>query len=206
MHKTFLSYHHANEQDLKDNIIEQFGGESFIDKSVKDGDISTTISEDSIMRTIRENFLADSTVTVVLIGTNTKDRKFVNSEIQASLWGDDYNGLVGVIRDEIYDEVFTAATCTDTSCGCKASLRTPGWGYEYYLPYLVKKNHVYEKIVPHYNDTDVFCTLVKYSVFINNPEYYIDEAFEKRKSMVPAAKRNSSETPAIRSGSLFGFL
>jgi hypothetical protein len=28
MHKTFLSYHHANEQDLKDSIIETYGGES----------------------------------------------------------------------------------------------------------------------------------------------------------------------------------
>lgn len=206
MHKTFLSYHHANEQDLKDQLIEAFGGESFIDKSVKDGDISTTISEDSIMRTIREDYLADSTVTVVLIGTQTKERRFVNSEIQASLWGDDYNGLVGVIRDEIYDDIFTPATCTDTTCGCNITLRTPGWGYESYLPYLIRKNHIYEKTVPHYNDTDVFCTLVKYSVFIKNPEYYIDQAFEKRKNMTPAAKKNSSETPAIRSGSLFNFL
>lgn len=29
MHKTFLSYHHANEQDLKDEIIENFGGGFF---------------------------------------------------------------------------------------------------------------------------------------------------------------------------------
>lgn len=43
MHKTFLSYHHANEQDLKDGIIEAFGGASFIDKSVSDGDISSMI-------------------------------------------------------------------------------------------------------------------------------------------------------------------
>lgn len=86
MHKTFLSYHHANEQDLKDEIIDLFGGESFIDKSVSDGDISTTNTDETIMRTIREDFLKDSTVTVVLIGTETKNRPFVNTEIQASLW------------------------------------------------------------------------------------------------------------------------
>lgn len=205
MHKTFLSYHHAKEQDLKDEIITLFGGDSFIDKSVSDGDISTTNTDETIMRTIREDYLEDSTVTVVLIGTETKNRPFVNSEIQASLWGDDFNGLVGVIRDEIYDSVFTPAVCADPACGCSISLRTPGYGYEYYLPYLVRMNHVYEKTVPHYNDSDVFCALVKYSIFINNPEYYINQAFDKRKMMTPAAKKNPLDVPAIRSVSLFNW-
>ena len=78
-------------------------------------------------------------------------------------------------------------------------------GYDYYLPYLVRKNHVYEKTVPHYNDSDVYCALVKYSVFIKNPEYYIDQAFNKRKLMEPAAKRNPSDVPAIRSSSIFNW-
>ena len=205
MHKTFLSYHHANEQDLKDEIIENFGGDFFIDKSVNDGDISTTISEDSIMRIIREDYLSDTTVTVVLIGTDTKNRKFVNSEIQASLWGDNYNGLVGVIRDEIYDSVFSPATCFDVNCGCSMSLRTPGFGYEYYLPYLIRMNHVYEKTVPHYNDSDVFCALVKYSNFFKDPQFYIDQAFDKRKAMSPAAKRNPADVPAIRGNTLLNW-
>lgn len=205
MHKTFLSYHHANEQDLKDDIIENFGGEYFIDKSVSDGDISTTISEESIMRKIREDYLADTTVTVVLIGNETKNRPFVNSEIQASLWGDNYNGLVGVIRDEIYDSIFTPSTCSNVDCGCGLDLRTIGWGYDYYLPYLIKENHVYEKTVPHYNDTDVFCSLVKYSNFIRRPGFYIDQAFDKRKAMKPAVKRNAADVPAIRASSLFNW-
>ena len=41
MHKTFISYHHKNEQDLKDEIITKGSKEFFIDKSVKDGDIDT---------------------------------------------------------------------------------------------------------------------------------------------------------------------
>lgn len=87
MYKTFLSYHHANEQDLKDGIIETFGGKLFIDKSDSDGDISIDVSDDYIMRKIREDYLGDSTVTVVLIGKDTVNRPFVNSEIQPYLWG-----------------------------------------------------------------------------------------------------------------------
>lgn len=188
MHKTFLSYHHANEQNLKNEIIEKFGGEHFIDKSVSDGDISTDISEESIMRQIREDYLRDTTVTVVLIGAETKNRKFINSEIQASLWGDNYNGLIGVIRDDIYDSVFSPTTCSSSACGCGVDLRVIGWGYEAYLPYLVKENHVYRNTVPHYEDQDVFCSLVKYSTFINNPEYFINEAFDKEEQWNPLLK------------------
>lgn len=198
MHKTFLSYHHANEQDLKDEIIAKWGGESFVDKSVSDGDINTEISDDHIMRTIREDYLSDTTVTIVLIGEETAERPFVNSEIQASLWGDNPAGLIGVIRDEVYDRIFTPATCNNVSCNCNISLRTPSQLYHVLLPYLIRENHKYQKTVPHYNDTDVYCSLVKYSVFILNPEYYINQAFDKRSIMEPAAKRNSGDTLAIR--------
>ena len=72
MHKTFISYHHAREQELKDQIIEKGveGGE-FIDKSVTDGDIDTDLSEDTIMRKIREDYIGDSTVVIVLVGEET---------------------------------------------------------------------------------------------------------------------------------------
>lgn len=203
MHKTFLSYHHTNEQDLKDEIIEKFGGESFIDKSVSDGDISTiNVSEYNIMREIRENYLGDSTVTVVLIGKETASRPFVNSEIQASLWGDNPAGLLGVIRDEIYSSMFGSGICSDTLCNCGIRVRTIAWGYESYLPWLIRENHRYSKVVHHYHDTVVYCSLVKYSSFIRNCEFYINQAFDKRSTMEPAAKRNPADVPAIRTNLL----
>ncbi|VEB95724.1 MTH538 TIR-like domain (DUF1863) [Cedecea lapagei] len=198
MHKTFLSYHHANEQDLKDEIIEVFGGESFIDKSVSDGDISVDVSDDYIMRTIREDYLEDTTVTVVLIGRETAQRPFVNSEIQASLWGDNPAGLIGVVRDELWDEVFTQVTCSNADCNCGINLRRISSGYYEYLPYLIKANHKMQKTVPHYTDEEVYCSIVKYSNFISDCEGYINAAFKKRSIMEPALKRNSTDTPAIR--------
>ncbi|MEY7871960.1 TIR domain-containing protein [Enterobacter roggenkampii] len=198
MHKTFLSYHHAKEQDLKDSIIETYGGESFIDKSVSDGDISTDVSEEYIMRKIREEYLADTTVTVVLIGRETAQRPFVNSEIQASLWGENPAGLIGVVRDEIWNEVFTDAVCSDFRCNCGVSLRQISTGYTLYLPYLVQGNHRFQKTVPHYTDEEVYCAVVRYSDFIADCEKYIDEAFNKRAIMNPAVKRNADTVPAIR--------
>jgi hypothetical protein len=182
MHKTFISYHHENDQDLKDTLIKDFGDDDFIDKSVHDGDIDPNNSEETIMRTIREKFLADSTVTLVLIGRETAQRPFVNSEIQASLWGDKPNGLVAVVRDEIYDTMFTSAKYTYAGCNCGVSLRMVTDKYAIYLPDLVYKNRRYGGQEPHFKDSQVYCSLMKYSTFIKNPEEYINEAFNKRES------------------------
>ncbi|WP_178019615.1 TIR domain-containing protein [uncultured Paenibacillus sp.] len=197
MHKTFISYHHAKDQDLKDLIIEKFSGEYFIDKSVSDGDISTTNTEETIMRIIRENFLSDSTITLVIVGYETARRPFVNSEIQASLWGSNHNGLLAVVRDELYDQIYQPSLCTSPFCNCGITLRSPTNLYTYYLPELVYRNHEYDGTLAHYTDDQVYFAVMKYSMFIGNPEKYIDEAFEKRNGNLKIKKkfaRNSYNT------------
>ncbi|HEC2553943.1 TPA: TIR domain-containing protein [Raoultella ornithinolytica] len=200
MHKTFLSYHHKNEQDLKEELIEKHGGESFIDKSVSDGDIEETNAEETIMRTIREDYLADSTVVVVLVGEKTALRKYVNSEIQAALWNKP-TGLIAVVRNEIYDKIFSESTCSNNSCNCGIKLRRITSFYDDYMPYLVGANHRYanEAHTPHFEDNMVYCSVVKYSVFLNNPGKYIDAAFDKREKIEPSVKRNKEGVPVIGS-------
>jgi len=180
MHKTFISYHHKNEQELKNNIIEKYGGEFFIDSSVSDGEIDVNLDEDKIMKIIRENYLHDSTVTVVLIGFETSDRPFVNSEIQASLRDtrlNKHNGLLAVIRDDLYDTIYSSSTCSD--CGTSVRNRDSVL-FETYIPNLVKKNHNYYGNNCHYNGGDVYCTIIRYSTFLGDVEKYINEAFDKR--------------------------
>lgn len=180
MHKTFISYHHDNDQDLKDEIIEKYGGEDFIDSSVGDNEIDTDLDEDEIMRIIREDYLHNSTVTVVLVGVETAQRPYVNSEIQASLRDtskNKHNGLVAVVRDEIYDTIYSSGKCSD--CGSAVRNRDNSL-LEYYMPNLVKKNHSYQGEKCHYSSKDVYCSIVKYSTFISNPEHYINEAHDKR--------------------------
>ncbi|WP_040288174.1 TIR domain-containing protein [Alicyclobacillus hesperidum] len=196
MHKTFISYYHEDEQDLKDKIVEKFSGEDFIDKSVHDGDIDPDNTEETIMRTIREDFLSDSTVTLVIVGENTAKRPFVNSELQASLWGDNPNGLLAVVRDSVYDKIYKSGSCTSPDCNCGTTLRIPTDKYRQYLPELVYKNR--QGPSPHFTDDEVYCSLIKYSSFIKNPEKYIDEAFNKRESgNFDIHKKLSPETPKI---------
>lgn len=200
MHKTFISYHHDNDQDLKDLLIKKFGGDEFIDKSVGEGDIKTTNTDETIMRTIRDDFLETSTVTLVIVGSETAQRPFVNSEIQASLWGDNPNGLIAVVRDEIYDLIYNKEVCNFPACNCGIQLRTRTHLFDHYIPDLVKKNNIIEESVPHYSDDEVYCSILKFSNFVSQVENQIDTAYEKKrqKHRFEIKKKLDDNTPRIR--------
>lgn len=101
-HKVFISHYHVDDDEVK-KFIDYFAEEKdvFTPKIVGD-DYDTTIdSEDSnyIMRKIREDYLTDSTVTIVLIGKDTWKRKYVDWEIASTLRNDPNNkrsGLIGI--------------------------------------------------------------------------------------------------------------
>ncbi len=179
MHRTFISYHHENEQKLKDELIENFNEEDFIDASVGDGEIDPDLEEDEIMDIIRDEYLHDSTVSLVLVGWATSERPYVNSEIQASLRDtskNKHNGLLAVIRDDLYDCIYSSGKC---SCGCNVRTQNPDY-YSKYVPNLVIKNNEYHGDKCHFNGNDVYCSIIKYSLFKSDPDQYINEAFDKR--------------------------
>ncbi len=101
-HKVFVSYHHANDQGYKEKFDRMFG-EKFdilVNESVQDGDIDLNLKTETIRQKIRDEYLRDSTVTVVLIGKDTWKRKHVDWEIAASLRNTSFNprsGLIGII-------------------------------------------------------------------------------------------------------------
>ncbi len=79
-HKVFISYHHANDQGYKESLNEwnkNNGYDIFIDASVDTGDIDENLSDDAIRQKIRDEYLRDSSVTILLVGTETKNRKHV---------------------------------------------------------------------------------------------------------------------------------
>jgi len=103
-HKCFISYHKADQKAVND-FCDQFEG-SFIKRGiVMEDDIIDSNDTDYVMRRIRELYLQDSTVTIVLIGKCTWARRFVDWEVQASLRNprDGYpNGLVAIQLWESY--------------------------------------------------------------------------------------------------------
>ena len=104
-HKVFVSYHHHCDQDYKEYFCKKLG-KDFVDKSVEDGDIDVHLKTDTVRRKIREEFIADATVTVVLVGRCTWQRKHVDWEIGSSLRHTKTNprcGLLGILLPTHYE-------------------------------------------------------------------------------------------------------
>ena len=81
MHKVFISYHHSNDQRYKNELVEMADRHRvFIDKSVDTGDIDDSLTDARIREIIRDGYLRDSTVTIVLVGNDTRRRKHVDWE------------------------------------------------------------------------------------------------------------------------------
>ena len=100
MHKVFISYYHADDEEYKRRLIQALESKA-IDKSVSPGDIHDEgLPLDEIRRRIRDDHIADATVTIVLIGPCTWQRKHVDWEISASIIDRPNNercGLVGLL-------------------------------------------------------------------------------------------------------------
>lgn len=93
--KVFISYHHANDQQWYDDFAQNFGTtyDVFTDKSLE----RQVDSDDSeyVKRSIRENNIFGSSVTVVLCGQETWKRRWVDWEIQMTL--NKQHAILGII-------------------------------------------------------------------------------------------------------------
>lgn len=71
-HKVFINYHHANDQFYK-NKLSTFSKtyNIFEDCSVSTGDVSDDLTDEQIRTIIRDDYLSDSSVTIVLVGSET---------------------------------------------------------------------------------------------------------------------------------------
>ena len=100
-HKVFISYYHASDQYYREQFEELFNNiyDIIVSRSVQIGDIDPYLPAERVRQIIRDDYLRDTTVTVVLIGPETWKRKHVDWEIGASIRNTQYNprsGLLGI--------------------------------------------------------------------------------------------------------------
>ena len=97
--KVFISFH-EKDKHWKDKFVRLMKGR-MIDLSVDTGDIhDTNMNTANIRRIIRDEYIRGATVTVVLVGGKTWQRKHVDWEIGSSLRKTKLNkrtGLLGII-------------------------------------------------------------------------------------------------------------
>lgn len=107
MHRVFISYHHDNDQPSKDRLAKWAEeNQIFIDESVDIGDISDDLNDESIRKKIRDDYLRHSTVTIVLVGTETRRRKHVDWEIHSSMYDGSVSrrsGIVVIMLPSVHD-------------------------------------------------------------------------------------------------------
>lgn len=101
-HNVFVSYHHKNDQYYREEFERLFNNmyDIMVSKSVEIGDISPYLPADRVRQIIRDKYLRDTSVTVVLIGTETWKRKHIDWEIGASIRDTMHNsrsGLIGIL-------------------------------------------------------------------------------------------------------------
>lgn len=102
--KVLISYHHDDQREV-DEFIDRFSRREcvFIPKMLGPGGIGTDLINSTntayVMSQIRQRYLQDSTVTIVLIGSCTHSRRYVDWELKASLTQGSYtpNGVMGII-------------------------------------------------------------------------------------------------------------
>lgn len=184
-HKCFISFK-----------AEDFAYKKFIQESLKIDMIDKSLDqpinsndEDYIMHIIRTNYLADSTVTIHLIGAHSAEnlgsweQRYIKRELQASFYNstsNPRNGVLGVVLPSampmIYKEPYRCTICANTH-NCIAiddSTVVREFSCNYYIP---------NGKCCHQED-ERYCVLVTWEDFRANPEICIDRAYNKRSESI----------------------
>ena len=98
-HRVFISYYHADDQQYKNQLLgvnDKYN--IFTDMSVDTYDIDDTgKTPERIREIIRDDYLKDSSVLIVLVGKNTKKRKHIDWEIYSSMYDGIVNKKMGIL-------------------------------------------------------------------------------------------------------------
>lgn len=112
MKRVFISYHHQNDQRCKEQLLSlNSRNDIFVDCSVSTGDIDDSLEPQAIRRIIRENYLNESTVIIVIVGRETQYRKHVDWELYSSMHNGPTFGRSGVVvllTPDCQSDYFTA--------------------------------------------------------------------------------------------------
>ncbi len=96
-HRVFISYYHQD-QSYKNKLIKLSNKHDlFIDGSVNTNDIDSNLPDETIRQKIRDEYLRATTVTIVLVGKDTDQRKHVDWEIYSSMIDGKKNKRSGIV-------------------------------------------------------------------------------------------------------------
>ena len=189
-HKVFISYYHHDDQIYKDILInmQELNSETwqlqsiFEDCSVHENEIDDTgLTSEQIRCIIRDEYIKDATVLILLCGQNTRKRKHIDWEIHAAMYDSEKNPQMGilVINLPTINQSVRASTNEEkpllSDNGHWFSLKTRQ-EFEQYYPYMPSR--IIDNFIK-----DVPITVVEWNRVQGDPQILkqlIDNAYSRR--------------------------
>jgi len=173
MTKAFVSYHHRNDQAYKEHVCwlaNQHG--AFQDASVEVGDIDENLPTQTIRRLIRDNYLRDSEVTILLCGTETKYRKHIDWELKSSMIDGAINHRSGIL---VIDLPTTSTSSWHCGLPGEKDVIYPEYAGSWFTletktDYQTRYPSMPERIIDNLMNSQVKMSVVPWSKVENNPE------------------------------------
>ena len=186
-HNCFISFKKEDE-DYKNEILRKLGNERIkgkaLDKWIDSEDI------DYVMKVIREEYMSNTSVTIFIIGNHSSENEgndwlnrdknaFIKRELQATLYdgkGFNRSGLLGIVLPSMESKIYTGSGQCNICGGIHNYVKIDDSTTirEFSANYYLKKD-----LGCAYSENGRFCVLVKYSDFMNDPDHYIEQAFNK---------------------------
>lgn len=186
--KTFISYKYSEAQDLRDTILEKLGEDAqYYQGETSDSPDLTDTSTDNIKKNLTD-MMYNTSVTIVIISPKIKESKWIDWEIEYCLKEisrkgrtSKTNGIVGVIQkvNGGYDWIKSVNQQGD---GCLSSFYSEDLVYD-----IINKNRFNQNPKVYSCEscktvsalTGSYIAFVEEDTFLENPNKYIENAFEK---------------------------
>ena len=157
-----------------------------------------------IMRVIRTEYMKNTSVTIFLIGKHSSENEgfeydslnhcyfnkqnFIIRELKATLYdgsGNRRSGLLGIVLPEMYNKVYgdsyicSHCGCTVNTVHINENTVIKEFEQNYYLQPNCKNGHC--------DESGRYGVLVKYDDFMQNPDRYINQAYDKTQAEISKA-------------------
>lgn len=187
-HKTFISYKFSEAQELRDSIIDALGKDAtYYQGETSDSPDMTDTSTENIKKNLTD-MMYDTSVTIVIISPKMKESKWIDWEIEYCLKNisrkgraSRTNGVVGVIMKYNGGYSWFKSSTTNPD-GCKSTT------YETSKVYKIINDNRFNQNPKEYHCevcetvdalTGSYFSFVDEDSFIDDPQKYIDNAYEK---------------------------
>lgn len=170
-HKVFISYHHLNDQHYKEELkrLNQWHN-IFYDLSVNTGDIDENLDNQRIREIIRDNYLRDSTVTILLAGLETKRRKHVDWELYSSMINGKVNKKSGILVINLPTTNCGYFTASQEGEKDKIYPNFTNWINIDRSEYERRYPHLPDRIIDNLVNNEAYISVINWNKIINNPD------------------------------------